>query len=67
MPRKPITWVGSVIILAAAAFCSWSLLQYRDEVAAVGRQTGLLTVAVFITIPVAALAIFLLYYFIEKH
>jgi len=32
-----------------------------------GMQTGLLTVAVFGAIPAAALAIFLLYYFIERH
>jgi len=34
---------------------------------AAGMQTGLLTVAAFGAIPVAALAIFLLYYFIERH
>ena len=67
MPRKPITWIGSIIILAAGGFCFWSVLQYRNEMADTGTQTGLLTAAAFSAIPVAALAIFLLYYFIERH
>ena len=67
MPRKPITWIGSIVILAAGIFCSWALLQYRNEVADAGMQTNLLTVAAFGALPVAALAIFLFYYFIERH
>jgi hypothetical protein len=67
MPRKPITWIGSIIILAAGVFCCWAVMQYRNEMTAAGMQTGLLTVAAFGALPVAALAIFLLYYFIERH
>ncbi len=67
MPRKPITWISSVIILAAGVFCYWAVIQYRNEMTAAGMQTGLLTVAAFGAIPVAVLAIFLLYYFIERH
>ena len=67
MPRKPIVWISSIIILAAGAFCYWAVIQYRNEMTAAGMQTGLLTVAAFGAIPVTALAIFLLYYFIERH
>jgi len=56
-----------MIILAAGIFCCWALLQYRNEMTVAGMQTGLLTVAAFGAIPAAALAIFLLYYFIERH
>jgi hypothetical protein len=66
MPRKPITWIGSIIILAAGVFCCWAVIQYRNDYAAVGAQHHLLTVAAFGALPVAALAIFLLYYFIER-
>ncbi len=67
MPRKPITWIGSIIILAAGIFCAWALLQYRNEVADAGMQSSLLTVAAVGALPVAALTIFLFYYFIERH
>lgn len=67
MPRKPITWIGLIIILAAGGFCWWAVIQYRNEMTAAGMQTDLLTVAAFGVIPVAALAISLLYYFIERH
>jgi len=67
MPRKPITWIGSIIVLAAGVFCCWAVIQYRNEMTAAGMQTGLLTVAAFLAPALAALAIFLLYYFIERH
>ena len=67
MPRKPITWISLIIILSAGIFCCWALFQYRSEMMAAGMQTGLITVAAFGALPVAALAIFLLYYFIERH
>ncbi len=67
MPRKPITWISSIIILAAGVFCYWAVMQYRNDLAVVDTQYHLLTVAAFAAIPVAALAIFLLYYFTERH
>ena len=67
MPRKPIVWIGSIIILAAGIFCGWAVMQYRGELAVVDAQYRLLTIAAFGALPVAALAIFLFYYFIERH
>ena len=67
MPRKPITWIGSIIILVAGIFCCWAVIQYRNELAVVDASYHLLTVVAFGALPVAALAIFLLYYFIERH
>ncbi|MFC2006646.1 hypothetical protein ACFLUQ_00555 [Chloroflexota bacterium] len=66
MPKKTITWIGSIFILAAVVFCCWALLQQRSEMAAVGRQLGLVTAAVFLAPVLAALAIFLWYYFNER-
>ncbi|MFC1847413.1 hypothetical protein ACFLW5_01185 [Chloroflexota bacterium] len=66
MPQKPITWIGSIIILAAGIFCSWALIQQRNEMRAIDMQTGLITAAVFLAPVVAALAIFLWYYFNER-
>ncbi len=67
MPRKPITWISSVIILAAGIFCYWAVIQYRNELTVVDTSYYLLTVAAFAAFPMAALAIFLFYYFIERH
>lgn len=66
MPKKPITWVGSIIILAAGIFCSWSLIQYRNERAIVHTQHLVLTAIAFIAPALAVLAIFRWYYFNER-
>ena len=66
MPHKPITWVGSFVILAAGGFCCWALLQYRNAYGIVDTRFNLLTVAAFLSLAVAAVAIFLWYYFNEK-
>ena len=67
MPRKPITWIGSIIILAAGIFCFWAVTQYRNEYTVVDTRYNLLTVAAFGALPVAALAISIWYYFNERH
>ena len=66
MPKKPITWIGSIIILGAGIFCLLALFQYRDKMTAAGRQSPLLTAVIFIAPTLAILAIFLWYYFNEK-
>ena len=66
MPHKPITWIGSFIILAAGVFCCWALLQYRDAYGIVDTRFKLLTFGVFLAPVVAAVAIFLWYYFNER-
>ena len=66
MPHKPITWIGSFIILAAGGFCSWSLLRYRDAYGIVDTRFNVLTAGVFLTPVVAAVAIFLWYFFNER-
>ena len=66
MPRKPITWIGSIIVLAAGVFCFWALMQRRSEMLAAGMPTDLITVALFFAPVFAALAIILLYYFVER-
>ncbi len=66
MPKKPITWIGSVIILAAGIFCFWALIQYRNDYRIVDIRFHLLTVGVVLAPILAATAIFLWYYFNEK-
>ena len=66
MPKKPITWIGSAIILGAGIFCWWALIQYRNDNATIGTQFNLLTAAAIFTPVVAAVAIFLWYYFNER-
>ena len=66
MPKKPITWIGLIVILAAGVFCCGALLQYGNELTAAGKQSSLLTAVTFIVPLLAALAIFLWYYFNEK-
>ena len=66
MPKKPITWIGSIIILAVGIFCCWALIQYRNDIATVDTQYRLLTAGVFLAPALAAVAIFLWYYFNER-
>ncbi len=66
MPKKPITWIGSIIILAVGIFCCWALLQHRNDMTVVDIQFHLLTAAAFLAPALAALAIFLWYYFNER-
>jgi len=66
MPRKPITWIGSFVILAAGGFCCWALLNYRADYGAVDTRFNLITVGAFLAPAVAVVAIFLWYYFNEK-
>ncbi len=67
MPHKPITWIGSVIILAAGGFCCWALLRYRNDYGIVDTRFNLLTAFAFLALALAAVAIFLWYYFNERH
>jgi len=66
MPHKPITWIGSFIILAAGVFCCWALLRYRNDYGIVDTRFNLLTAGSFLAIAVAAVATFLWYYFNER-
>ena len=66
MPKKPVTWIGSIIILAGGIFCCWALLQYRNNMTVVDTRFHLITAAVFLAPVLAALAIFLWYYFNER-
>lgn len=66
MPKKPVTWIGLIIILAGGVFSSWALIQFRNDLANVDTRFQLVTVASFLAPAVAALALFLWYYFNEK-
>ena len=66
MPRKPITWIGSVIILGAGIYCFSGLFKYRSHLVASSTKLPLATVATFLALPLAIGAIFLWYYLIEK-
>jgi hypothetical protein len=67
MPKKTVTWVGFVIILAAGVFCSWSLFQARTHFLPAGTRFYLATAGGFLSPVVTIVAIFLWYYFNEKH
>ena len=66
MPKKPITWIGLIVILAVGIFCSWSLLQYRNNMTAADAQFSVITIGVYVAPVLAMAAIFLWYYFNEK-
>ena len=66
MPHKPITWIGSFVIVVAGGFCCWALLKYRDAYGIVDTKFNLLTVGAFLAPVVAIVAIFLWYYFNER-
>jgi uncharacterized membrane-anchored protein len=67
MPRKPVTWIGSVVILAAGIFSFWSLFQSRTKFLPSGIRFHLVTIGAFAVPAVVALAIFLWYYLNEKY
>lgn len=66
MARKPITWIGSLVILAAGGFCWWALAKYRTAYGIVDTRYTLLTVGIFVAPVVAVIATSLWYYFNEK-
>ncbi|MFC2040661.1 hypothetical protein ACFLTW_05825 [Chloroflexota bacterium] len=66
MIKKPITWIGSFVIVAAGGFCLWALIRYRDAYGIVDGRYNLLTVGIFVTPLVAVVAVGLWYYFNEK-
>ena len=66
MPRKSVTWIGSLVILAAGGFCCWALLKYRNAYGIVDTRFNLLTLGAFLAPVVAAVAISLWYYFNER-
>jgi len=66
MPKKPITWIGSVVILSAGIFSCWALIQFRNGMIATDSRFLLVTVAVFVAPVLGILAIFLWYYFNER-
>ncbi len=66
MPRKRITWIGSVIILAVGVFSFWALFQSRSHFLPSGTRFYLATIGTVLAPVIAAVAIFLWYYFNEK-
>ncbi len=66
MPHKPITWIGSFIILAAGVFCFFALLKYKNALGTADARFNLFTVASFLALALAGVAIFLWYYFNER-
>lgn len=67
MPKKPITWVGVVVILVAGAFCFSGLVQYQAKLPASSTQSPWIVLASFAAVLVSLGAISLWYYFNEKH
>ncbi len=67
MPKKPITWVGAVVILAAGVFCFSGLMQYRAKLPASSTQIPWIVLASIGAALVSLGAISLWYYFNEKH
>jgi len=68
MPKKPITWVGSIVILAAGVFCTWSLLRYRNAYGVMDTRSYLITGAALFLAPIlVVVAIYLWHYFNERY
>lgn len=67
MPKKPITWVGGIVILAAGAFCFSGLIQYRSKLPASSTQSPWMIFASVAAVLVSLGAVSLWYYFNEKH
>jgi hypothetical protein len=66
MPKKRITWIGSILILAIGAFSFWTLFQSRSHFLASGTRFHLATVGTFLAPVITVTAIYLWYYFNEK-
>ncbi len=66
MPKKPITWIGSVVILAVGVFSFWSLLQSKSPFLPTGTRYQLATTGTYLAPVITVVAIFLWYYFNEK-
>jgi len=66
MPHKPITWIGSFLIVAAGGFCWWALMQLKDAIGIADARFTLVTVGVWAAPIVAVLAIFLWYFVNER-
>ncbi|MEK7353356.1 MAG: hypothetical protein AABZ77_02475 [Chloroflexota bacterium] len=66
MPKKPVTWIGAIIILGAGIYCFSGLFQYRSKLPASSTQVPLVTGAAFLALVLAIGAIFFWYYLNEK-
>jgi drug/metabolite transporter (DMT)-like permease len=67
MPKKPITWVGAVVVLAAGVFCFLELMRHLTRLPPSSSQSPWIILAAFATILVTLVAIYLWYWFNEKH
>jgi hypothetical protein len=66
MPKKPITWVGAAVILAAGIFCFLSVMKYLSKIPATSSRHPWIVLASFATVIVSLGAIYLWYFFNEK-
>lgn len=66
MPKKPITWVGSLVILGAGVFCFTGLYQYRAGLPAFSSQIPWVTAGAFGAVIIALGAVSLWFYLNEK-
>jgi hypothetical protein len=66
MTHKVMVWVGSLVIIAAGAFCFLSLLKYRSHLEAANPRFLLVDGATFLSLPIAIGAIVLWVYFNKK-
>ncbi len=66
MPRKPITWIGSIIILAAGIFSAVSLFLSRTKFVPAGFRFNLVTIGSFVALVITAIVVLIWYYVNEK-
>jgi len=65
MPQKPITWIGSLLIVAAGGFCWWALTRLRDNIDIADGRFTLVTIGTWAA-PVVALLAISLWYFVNE-
>ena len=66
MPKKPVTWIGAIIILGAGIYCFSGLFQYRSKLPASSTQVPLVTGAAFLALVLAIGAVIFWAYLNEK-
>ena len=66
MPKKPITWIGAVVIMAAGIYCFSGLFKYKSKLAPASTQIPLVTGVAFLALALAIGAVIFWAYLNEK-
>ncbi len=66
MPKKPVTWIGAVVILGSGIYCFSGLFSYKSKLAPASAQIPLVTGAAFLALALTIGAVIFWAYLNEK-